>query len=162
MHLTVKCLWQKNCQYLLLLCGIYSEVRWVNMSRFYLPRLSDLRSQKTKLTRDLRDKEEECDAMNQKVEMQRVDLRKADKIRKEVRNFFRVLGIGWYLRVWKRWKDRTSYLRQKLWLNIILKEGKRPNGTLWKWLFLADSFSIVLNIMRIDLFANTTDYVQIG
>ncbi|XP_071794015.1 serine/threonine-protein kinase MRCK alpha-like [Asterias amurensis] len=41
--------------------------------------MSELKSQKTKLTRDMRDKEAECDAMNQKVEMQRLDLRKNDK-----------------------------------------------------------------------------------
>ncbi|XP_038071519.1 serine/threonine-protein kinase MRCK alpha-like isoform X2 [Patiria miniata] len=47
-------------------------------------RLSDVRSQKTKLTRDLRDREEEYDAMSHKVEVQRLDLRKADKVRKEL------------------------------------------------------------------------------
>ena len=48
-------------------------------------RMSELKSQKTKLTRDMRDKEAECDAMNQKVEMQRLDLRKNDKRCQEVR-----------------------------------------------------------------------------
>ncbi|XP_022088985.1 serine/threonine-protein kinase MRCK alpha-like [Acanthaster planci] len=47
-------------------------------------RLSDLRSQKTKLTRELRDREEEYNAMSQKVEVQRLDIRKAEKIRKEL------------------------------------------------------------------------------
>lgn len=47
-------------------------------------RLTELRSHKQRLSRQLRDKEEEMDALNQKLEALKLDLRKAERTRKEV------------------------------------------------------------------------------
>lgn len=47
-------------------------------------RLTELRSHKQRLSRQLRDKEEEMDALNQKLEALRLDLRKAERTRKEM------------------------------------------------------------------------------
>lgn len=47
-------------------------------------RLSDLRSQKQRLSRQLRDKEEEMEGVSQKLEALRLDIRKAERMRKEV------------------------------------------------------------------------------
>lgn len=46
--------------------------------------MTELRSHKQRLFRQLRDKEEEVDALNQKLEALRLDLRKAERTRKEV------------------------------------------------------------------------------
>lgn len=48
-------------------------------------RVTELRSQKQRLSRQLRDKEEEMDSLNQKVEALRLDVRKAERAKKEVR-----------------------------------------------------------------------------
>uniref|UniRef100_A0A8C3KC55 Serine/threonine-protein kinase MRCK beta n=1 Tax=Calidris pygmaea TaxID=425635 RepID=A0A8C3KC55_9CHAR len=47
-------------------------------------RMGDLRSQKQKLSRQLRDKEEEVEMSMQKIDAMRQDIRKSEKIRKEV------------------------------------------------------------------------------
>uniref|UniRef100_A0A8B9LT47 Serine/threonine-protein kinase MRCK alpha n=1 Tax=Astyanax mexicanus TaxID=7994 RepID=A0A8B9LT47_ASTMX len=47
-------------------------------------KMTDLRSQKQRLSRQLRDKEEEMDAVNQKLEALRLEIRKAERARKEV------------------------------------------------------------------------------
>lgn len=47
-------------------------------------RLADLRSSKQRLSRQLRDKEEEMDALLQKMDTMRQDIRKTEKIRKDV------------------------------------------------------------------------------
>lgn len=47
-------------------------------------RMGDLRSQKQKLSRQLRDKEEEVEVSMQKIDAMRQDIRKLEKIRKEV------------------------------------------------------------------------------
>lgn len=54
-------------------------------------RLTELRSFKQRLSRQLRDKEEEMDALNQKLEALRLDLRKAERTRKEVGRTLRLL-----------------------------------------------------------------------
>lgn len=46
--------------------------------------MGDLRSQKQKLSRQLRDKEEEVEVSMQKIDAMRQDIRKLEKIRKEV------------------------------------------------------------------------------
>lgn len=47
-------------------------------------RLTDLHSQKQKLARQLRDKEEEMEVVMQKVESLRQELRKTERLKKEV------------------------------------------------------------------------------
>uniref|UniRef100_A0A8C0B809 Serine/threonine-protein kinase MRCK beta n=1 Tax=Buteo japonicus TaxID=224669 RepID=A0A8C0B809_9AVES len=47
-------------------------------------RMGDLRSQKQKLSRQLRDKEEEVEVSMQKIDAMRQDIRKSEKIRKEL------------------------------------------------------------------------------
>lgn len=47
-------------------------------------RLTELRSHKQRVSRQLRDKEEEMEALNQKMEALRFDLRKAERAKKEV------------------------------------------------------------------------------
>lgn len=47
-------------------------------------RMADLRSSKQRLSRQLRDKEEEMDALLQKLDTTRQEIRKTEKIRKEV------------------------------------------------------------------------------
>lgn len=47
-------------------------------------RVTELRSHKQRLSRQLRDKEEEMDALNQKVEGLRLDVHKAERAKKEV------------------------------------------------------------------------------
>ncbi|XP_051502399.1 serine/threonine-protein kinase MRCK alpha isoform X2 [Myxocyprinus asiaticus] len=47
-------------------------------------RVTELRSHKQRLTRQLRDKEEEIDTLNQKVEALRLDVRKAERAKKEM------------------------------------------------------------------------------
>lgn len=47
-------------------------------------RMGDLRSQKQKLSRQLRDKEEELEVSMQKIDALRQDVRKSEKMRKEV------------------------------------------------------------------------------
>lgn len=51
-------------------------------------RLTDLHSQKQKLTRQVRDKEEEMEVVMQKVESLRQDLRRTDRMKKEVSHFW--------------------------------------------------------------------------
>lgn len=46
--------------------------------------LSDLRSQKQRLSRQFRDKEEEMEGVSQKLEAVRLEIRKAERMRKEV------------------------------------------------------------------------------
>lgn len=48
-------------------------------------RMAELRSSKQKLSRQLRDKEEEADVLLQKMDAMRLEMRKMDKNRKEVR-----------------------------------------------------------------------------
>lgn len=52
--------------------------------RFSLKRLTELRNQKQKLSRQVRDKEEELDNALQKIDTLRQDLRKAEKLRREL------------------------------------------------------------------------------
>lgn len=47
-------------------------------------RMADLRSQKQKLSRQLRDKEEEVEVIMQKIDSMRQEIRKSEKARKEV------------------------------------------------------------------------------
>jgi len=47
-------------------------------------RLTDLHSQKQKLARQLRDKEEEMEVVMQKVESLRQELRRTERLKKEV------------------------------------------------------------------------------
>lgn len=47
-------------------------------------RMQDLRVQKTKLSRQVRDKEEELEVAMQKVDSLRQDLRRAEKLRREL------------------------------------------------------------------------------
>lgn len=47
-------------------------------------RLTDLRSAKQRLGRQLRDKEEEMEGLSQKVEALRLEVRKAERSKKEV------------------------------------------------------------------------------
>lgn len=49
-------------------------------------KLTELRSTKQRVARQLRDKEEEMEALGQKMEALRQDVRKAEKAKKEVRN----------------------------------------------------------------------------
>lgn len=51
----------------------------------FFDRLADLRSQKQKLSRQLRDKEEEIEEQRQKADNLRQELRKAEKSKREVR-----------------------------------------------------------------------------
>lgn len=48
-------------------------------------RMVELRSQKQRLSRQLRDKEEEMEVVMQKLDAMRQDIRKTEKARKEVR-----------------------------------------------------------------------------
>lgn len=48
------------------------------------PRLSELRQQKQKLSRQVRDKEEELENSLQKIDTLRQDIRKAEKLRREL------------------------------------------------------------------------------
>ena len=48
-------------------------------------RLADLRSQKQKVARQLRDKEEEMEQLKQKIDVTKQDVRKTDKAKREVR-----------------------------------------------------------------------------
>ena len=57
-------------------------LKLINLS--YLNRLSELRAQKQKLSRQVRDKEEELENAMQKIDILRQDLRKAEKFRREV------------------------------------------------------------------------------
>lgn len=47
-------------------------------------RMAELRSQKQRLSRQLRDKEEEMEVVMQKIDAMRQDIRKTEKARKEV------------------------------------------------------------------------------
>lgn len=47
-------------------------------------RMADLRSHKQKLSRQLRDKEEEVEVIMQKIDSMRQEIRKSEKARKEV------------------------------------------------------------------------------
>lgn len=47
-------------------------------------KVTELRSYKQRLSRQLRDKEEEMDSLNQKVEALRLEVRKAERAKKEV------------------------------------------------------------------------------
>lgn len=49
--------------------------------------MAELRSQKQKVSRQLRDKEEEMEVVMQKVDSMRQDIRKSEKSRKEVAFF---------------------------------------------------------------------------
>lgn len=49
-------------------------------------RMAELRSQKQRLSRQLRDKEEEMEVVMQKIDAMRQDIRKTEKARKEVRS----------------------------------------------------------------------------
>lgn len=51
-------------------------------------RLSEVRTLKQKLSRQLRDKEEELENALQKIDAFRQDMRKADKLRREVLRLF--------------------------------------------------------------------------
>lgn len=53
-------------------------------------RMAELRSQKQKVSRQLRDKEEEMEVAMQKIDSMRQDIRKSEKSRKEVA-FLRLL-----------------------------------------------------------------------
>lgn len=53
-------------------------------------RMAELRSQKQKVSRQLRDREEEVEAAMQKIDALRQDVRRADKGRKEVASW----GVG--------------------------------------------------------------------
>ncbi|KAJ7400083.1 Serine/threonine-protein kinase MRCK beta [Pitangus sulphuratus] len=55
-------------------------------------RMGDLRSQKQKLSRQLRDKEEELEVSMQKIDALRQDVRKSEKIRKELKQGGRAAG----------------------------------------------------------------------
>lgn len=66
-------------------------------------RLTDLHSQKQKLTRQVRDKEEEMEVVMQKVESLRQELRRTERMKKEVcyfwdggcrKQFARLVGGG--------------------------------------------------------------------
>jgi serine/threonine-protein kinase MRCK len=46
--------------------------------------MAELRSQKQKVSRQLRDKEEEMEVAMQKIDSMRQDIRKSEKFRKEV------------------------------------------------------------------------------
>lgn len=56
-------------------------------------RLTDLHSQKQKLARQLRDKEEEMEVVMQKVESLRQELRRTERLKKEVSSKFRIYEI---------------------------------------------------------------------
>lgn len=49
-----------------------------------LARLTELRNQKQKLSRQVRDKEEELETAMQKIDTLRQDLRRAEKLRREL------------------------------------------------------------------------------
>lgn len=49
-----------------------------------LPRLGDLRTQKQKLSRQVRDKEEELEQAMSKIDALRQDVRRAEKLRREL------------------------------------------------------------------------------
>lgn len=55
--------------------------------------MADLRSSKQRLSRQLRDKEEEMDGLLQKMDAMRQEIRKTEKNRKEVRSSVRVLVL---------------------------------------------------------------------
>lgn len=54
-------------------------------------RVAELRAQKQKVSRQLRDKEEEVDAAMQKVDSMRQEVRKSERLRKEVGAWARLL-----------------------------------------------------------------------
>lgn len=56
----------------------------VNCILFFLTRLTELRNQKQKLSRQVRDKEEELETAMQKIDTLRQDLRRAEKLRREL------------------------------------------------------------------------------
>lgn len=56
-------------------------------------RLTDLHSQKQKLARQLRDKEEEMEVVMQKVESLRQELRRTERLKKEVSSKLRIYEI---------------------------------------------------------------------
>lgn len=56
-------------------------------------RLTDLHSQKQKLARQLRDKEEEMEVVMQKVESLRQELRRTERLKKEVSSKFRIYEL---------------------------------------------------------------------
>ncbi|XP_015923489.1 serine/threonine-protein kinase Genghis Khan isoform X7 [Parasteatoda tepidariorum] len=65
----------------------YAEVSdnaWYHSGNFSVNRLSELRTQKQKLSRQVRDKEEELETAMQKIDILRQDLRKAEKFRREL------------------------------------------------------------------------------
>ena len=51
---------------------------------YHFCRLSELRQQKQKLSRQVRDKEEELETSLQKIDSLRQDIRKAEKLRREL------------------------------------------------------------------------------
>ena len=51
---------------------------------YHFSRLSELRQQKQKLSRQVRDKEEELETSLQKIDSLRQDIRKAEKLRREL------------------------------------------------------------------------------
>lgn len=66
---------------LVLLPEVYEFCIWFLIS---LCRLSDLRTQKQKLARQVRDKEEELEVAMQKIDNLRQDIRKSEKLRREM------------------------------------------------------------------------------
>lgn len=60
-------------------------------------RMAELRSQKQKVSRQLRDKEEEMEVAMQKIDAMRQDMRKSEKLRKEVTVFGCNLSFFFFL-----------------------------------------------------------------
>ncbi len=75
-------------------------------------RMADLRSSKQRLSRQLRDKEEEMDALLQKMDSMRQEIRKTEKNRKEVRQSVNVICFLLSTR-------RVSFFSTLLWLITI-------------------------------------------
>ncbi|KAG1683509.1 Serine/threonine-protein kinase MRCK alpha [Nymphon striatum] len=88
-------------------------------------KLADLRSQKQKLSRQVRDKEEELETAMQKIDNLRQDIRKADKLKREVENQLEDVRTDFIKE--KKMKERLESNNRKLDTELtLLKQKQRP------------------------------------
>lgn len=92
-------------------------------------RLTELRSQKQRLSRQLRDKEEEMDALNQKLEGLRLELRKVERTKKEVGRILRC-QTRVFNQIFK--KCNVNVKRVLVDLYICIRWKPRLRSMLWK------------------------------
>ena len=72
---------------LLILVATYLNTHFIVKAiifNFFVNRLTELRNQKQKMLRQVRDKEEELETAMQKIDTLRQDLRKSDKLKREI------------------------------------------------------------------------------